>query len=69
MEVDGNLQCLNTEGEPIKGLYAIGVVGSGSSGGDNWLAGGNTGSTCVGGSALGRSCTAGYVTGRMLAQQ
>lgn len=69
LEVNGNLQCLNAAGEPIKGLYAIGVVGSGSSGGDNWLAGGNTGSTCVGGGALGRSCTAGYVTGRMLAQQ
>lgn len=69
LEVDGNLQCLNAEGEPIKGLYAIGVVGSGSSGGDNWLAGGFTGSTCVGGGGLGRSCTAGYVTGRMLAQQ
>lgn len=69
LEVDGNLQCLNAEGEPIEGLYAVGLVGSGSSGGDNWLAGGNTGSTCVGGTALGRACTGGYVVGRMLAQK
>lgn len=61
--VDKNLQCLNGEGNPIKGLYAVGVVGAGSSGGDNWLAGGTNGSTCVGGTALGRSVTAGYVVG------
>ena len=65
--VDNNLQCLNAEGQPIKGLYAVGVVGSGSSGGDNWLAGGRAGSTCVGGTALGRSVTGGYVVGKMLA--
>ncbi len=66
--VDKNLQCLNAEGNPIKGLYAVGVLGAGSSGGDNWLGGAATGSTCVGGTALGRACTGGYVTGRMLAQ-
>ncbi len=66
--VDENLQCLNAEGDPIKGLYAVGILGAGSSGGDNWLGGGATGSTCVGGTALGRACTGGYVTGRMLAQ-
>ena len=65
--VDENLQCLNAKGEPIKGLYAVGVVGAGSSGGDNWLAGGQTGSTCVGGTALGRSVTGGYVVGKRLA--
>lgn len=65
--VNSEFQCLNGNRDPIKGLYAIGVVSAGSSGGDNWLAGGMTGATCVGGTALGRSCTAGYVTGRMLA--
>lgn len=60
--VDGSMQCLNAEQQPIPGLYAIGVVSSGFSGGDDWLT-----ATGLAGSSLGRAVTDGYVVGKNLA--
>ncbi|WP_340113240.1 FAD-dependent oxidoreductase [Maribellus mangrovi] len=58
--VDENHQCLNAEGSPIKGLYAIGNLGGGFYGGVDYP-------LTVYGLSLGRCYTFGYLAGRHVA--
>lgn len=60
VEVTGDHQCLSPEGEPIKGLYAIGNCSGGFYGGVDYP-------LTVGGLSLGRCYTEGYVIGRLVA--
>ncbi|WP_204273666.1 FAD-dependent oxidoreductase [Draconibacterium mangrovi] len=58
--VDENHQCLNAEGDKIKGLYAIGNLGGGFYGGVDYP-------LTVYGLSLGRCYTFGYLAGRHVA--
>ena len=58
--VDENHQCLNAEGEPIRGLYAIGNLGGGFYGGTDYP-------LTIYGLSLGRCYTFGYLTGKHVA--
>ncbi|MBN2589730.1 MAG: FAD-binding protein [Sedimentisphaerales bacterium] len=58
--VDENHQCLDADGEPIKGLYAIGNLGGGFYGGPDYP-------LTIFGLSLGRCYTFGYLTGKHVA--
>jgi predicted oxidoreductase len=58
--VNENHQCLNAEGNPIKGLYAIGNLGGGFYGGVDYP-------LTVYGLSLGRCYTFGYLAGKHVA--
>ncbi len=59
--VNENHQCLDTNANPIKGLYAIGNLGGGFYGGPDYP-------LTVPGLSLGRCYTFGYLTGKHVAQ-
>lgn len=58
--VDENSQCLNADGQPIKGLFAIGNTAGGYYGGAD-------GQLVLGGASVGRCYTFGYVVGGYVA--
>ena len=58
--MDENHQCLDSEGDTIKGLYAIGNLGGGFYGGIDYP-------LTVPGLSLGRCYTFGYLAGRHVA--
>ncbi len=60
VEVNGDLQCLDTEGKPIEGLYAIGNCAGNFYGGVDYP-------LTVFGLNLGHNYTEGYVVGKMVA--
>ncbi len=61
MLVDENHQCLNADGKPIKGLYAVGNLGGGFYGGVDYP-------LTVFGMSLGRCYTFGYLAGKHVAR-
>ena len=61
VNVDEQARCLNVQGEPIEGLYAIGNCAGGFYGGIDYK-------TYVNGMSIGRCVTSGYLLGKQLAQ-
>ena len=60
LTVDENQQCLNADGEPIEGLFAVGNASGQFYGGIDYP-------MDVEGLSVGRAITSGYVTGRYVA--